>query len=412
VAAEAGPLIQVMSSGESGVVWRDLTFTILVPNALLGAGQGALAPTIPIAAIQMGASYSLAALIAAMLTVGVLVSTLPAGWLVARVPEKWAMFSAGLASMLAAITAFLAPNLVVLVLAVIVMGAGTSVFAMGRHTWVTTSTPAATRGRVISTMAGMYRLGVMVGPFLAALSFALTHDATSAFAAVAITSAGICIVVTAARFPPASPKPEGQAPPSAFSTMWKHRRVLTRVGALISVLATMREARRVVLPLVGVAVGLTEVRVALVIGVASAVDFSLFYVGGSMTDRLGRLWVAIPALIAFGVSFLLVAFVDLLPGSATWYMAAAFVMSVGNGISAGIIGTVGSDLAQSRGPAAFLSSWRVITDAGAAAAPLGIAGMTAVASVGAACVVLAVTALSTAWLLPRHLRRWLPPDVR
>ena len=131
-----------MTSPKPKVVWRDLAFTILVPNALLGAGQGALGTAIPIAAIQMGASFSKASLIAAMLTVGVLVSTLPAGWLVARVSEKWAMFAAGLASLLAALTAFLAPNLGVLVVAVTVMGAGTSVFAMGRHTWVTTSTPA------------------------------------------------------------------------------------------------------------------------------------------------------------------------------------------------------------------------------------------------------------------------------
>jgi MFS family permease len=394
------------------VIWRDLTFTILVPNALLGAGQGVLGTAIPLAAIQMGASFSVASLIAAMLTVGVLVSTLPAGWLVTRISEKWAMLSASLASLLAAVTALLAPNLVVLVVSVTVMGAGTSVFAMGRHTWVTTSTPAATRGRVISTMAGMYRLGVMVGPFLAALSFAITHDATSAFAAVAVTSAGICVVVAAARFPPAAPQAAGATPPSAFRTIWKHRGVLTRLGTLVAVLATMREARRIVLPLVGVAVGQTEVQVALIIGAASALDFSLFYVGGSMTDRLGRLWVAVPALVSFGASFLLIAVVDQLPWSAAWYVVAALVMSVGNGISAGIVGTVGSDLALSRGPAAFLSSWRLITDAGAAAAPLGIAGITAVASVGAACAVLAVTALGAAWLLPRHLRRYLPPDVR
>lgn len=401
-----------MSAGESTVVWRDLTFTILVPNALLGAGQGALGTAIPIAAIQMGASYSVASLIAAMLTVGVLVSTLPAGWLVARVSEKWAMFAAALASLVAALTAYLAPNLGVLVVAVTVMGAGTSVFAMGRHTWVTTSTPASTRGRVISTMAGMFRLGVMVGPFLAALSFAITHDAKSAFVAVAITSAGICVVVAAARFPAATPRSGGETPPGAFRTVWRHRGVLARLGTLVAVIAMMREARRIVLPLVGVAVGLSEVRVALVIGVASALDFSLFYLGGSMTDRLGRLWVAIPALVSFGSSFVLIAVIDLLPWSTTWYVVAALVMSVGNGISAGIVGTVGSDLAQSRGPAAFLSSWRLITDGGAAVAPLGVAGITAVASVGAACVVLAVTALGAAWALPRQFRRWLPPDVR
>jgi MFS family permease len=188
--------------------------------------------------------------------------------------------------------------------------------------------------------------------------------------------------------------------------------VLTRLGTLVAVLATMREARRVILPLVGIAIGLSEVRVALIVGVAAAVDFSLFYVGGSMTDRLGRLWVAVPALVSFGISFLLIALVDLLPLGATWYVVAAMVMSVGNGISAGIIGTVGSDLALSRGPAAFLSSWRLITDAGAAVAPLGIAAMTAVGPVGAACVVLGATSLGTAWLLPRSLRTYLPPGIK
>ncbi len=138
--------------------------------------------------------------------------------------------------------------------------------------------------------------------------------------------------------------------------------------------------------------------VALIIGVASALYFSLFYVCSSMTYRLCRLCVAFPALVSFGTSFLLIALVYLLPWSTTWYVVAALVMSVGNAISASIVGTVFSDLAQSRGPSAFLSSWRLITDGGAATAPLRVAVITAV-PLRAACVVLAVTSLA-AWACP------------
>jgi hypothetical protein len=83
-------------------------------------------------------------------------------------------------------------------------------------------------------------------------------------------------------------------------------------------------------------------------------------------------------------------------------------MAVGNGITSGVVAAMGSDLADQRAPAAFLSAWRSITDLGPAAAPFVISGVTAAASLAAASGVMGGVAVVGAVLLLRYVPRYLP----
>ena len=57
----------------------------------------------------------------------------------------------------------------------------------------------------------------------------------------------------------------------------------------------------------------------------------------------------------------------------------AAVLGVGNGLSSGILLTLGADVAPKQRAGAFLGSWRTLTDAGGAIAPLAVSGIIAVA---------------------------------
>ena len=397
--------------------WRALTPTVLVPNLLHGTGQGAVLPTIPIAALDFGATYATAAITAAMLPLGQLMFALPAGALVSRFSEKAVMLAATVTTLLGGVGAFVAPSLPILMVCSFLIGSGVAVFTMARHAWITVAVPVEVRGRSLSLVASFNRLGMFIGPFLTAATLAVAHSTRSAFAVVIATEVVLLVLVACIRFPRNASDIKQEAPSDVpydtqgvFATLWSNRGVLLRLGAVVSILGTLRMTRKIFVPLVGVALGMDAVSVAVLVGVAAGIDWALVYVGGIIIDRLGRLWVALPPMIVFGVTHIVMAVAGYLPASQIWFVAAVLLMAAGNGISAGVVATMGSDLADPRNPGPFLGSWRLVTDFTPSLAPLAISGLVAVASLNVACAAAGVLALIGAMLLPRYVRRYLPTN--
>jgi hypothetical protein len=83
-------------------------------------------------------------------------------------------------------------------------------------------------------------------------------------------------------------------------------------------------------------------------------------------------------------------------------------MSLANGVGSGILMTLGADLADEGDPAPFLGAWRFTGDAGSAAAPLLISGVTAVVSISLASGVMGVLGLVGAAILVRYVPRYSP----
>ena len=74
--------------------------------------------------------------------------------------------------------------------------------------------------------------------------------------------------------------------------------------------------------------------------------------------------------------------------------------------------TLGADVAPPADPAAFLGSWRTLTDAGGAAAPLLIAAITAVSTLGVATGVIGVMGLLGAAGFAVTIPRYVPHPRR
>ncbi|MGW0821082.1 MFS transporter [Streptomyces sp. NPDC002845] len=402
-----------MDAPRPTVPWRDLLPTALIPNVLHGAGQGAAVPVTLLAGMRLTESSAAAAVVAAMLTVGQLVLALPAGWLVSRFGERSVMLGSTAVTGAGGLVAHLASSLWALASGALLIGSGVAVFITARHTWVTVAVPVEVRGRSLSALAGATRLGLFAGPLLAAGAIRLTGDVRGGFLVVVATSALLAVIVALAPFP------EGEtgeddigARPRVLHTIWERRNVLLTLGLTVSVVSTMRATRRILVPLVGAAVGLDEVTITLVVGIAAGLDFSLFYLGGVVTDRWGRLAVAVPALMAFAVSHLGLALAPQLPAGLWWFLACTTLMAMANGWSGGVVATMGSDLADPRAPAPFLGSWRLTTELGPSVAPFVIAALAGALSLSAACVALAVLAGAAAAMLPPHVRRYLPRGRR
>lgn len=406
---------------------------VYLPTILFSLGEGAVIPLIPVIAANMGADVAAAALVSSALVVGQLCGNLPAGWAVARIGERMTMVTAGTVSMIAVVGMVFAPVIAVFAASVFLLGFCAAAFALARHAFMTTRVPLAFRARALSLLGGSFRLGVFVGPFVTAGLLQLFGDEHAAIwfflgclaVMVALVLFGADPEKTFAPITNGAPLAEdsgeavtGSIPISersgVFITMWRYRGVLGRVGLAASSLSAVRSARQVVLPLWGLSIGLDAQTIALVVGVSGAIDFALFYASGQVMDRFGRLWAAMPAMVLMGAGFLLLSLTHDSDANVLWFGMLAAVLGVGNGLSSGILLTLGADIAPQDDPAPFLGSWRTLTDAGGAAAPLVVAGATAAASLPVATAVMGVVGLLGAagflrWI-PRFIPRHRPGD--
>lgn len=418
-----------MTSDQPAFSFRSVALSAFLPAALFAIGEGAIIPVIPVVADRLGASLPLAGFVAALILVGELVGDVPSGWLVARIGERTGMIGAALASIVGLVTCLLAPTTWVLAIGVFVIGLSTAVFALARHAFMTTHVPLAIRARALSSLGGVFRLGAFVGPLIAAGVIHLTGTAQSAFVVHIVGCLGAAAVLLVVRDPAATagagaglrpsstgtataPEGAGQQAERAvrglFPTLWANRGVLVKLGSGAALIGAMRSGRQVMLPLWAVSIGLGESTTALVIGIAGALDFALFYTSGQIMDRWGRLASALPCMLGLSASYLALSLTHDADARLELFVAVALAMSLANGIGSGILMTLGADLADPRDPAPFLGAWRFTGDAGSAAAPLLVSGLTAVASISVASAAMGVLGLVGAGVLLRYVPRYVP----
>jgi len=423
-------------SVEPGFSFRSIALPALLPTLLFSIGEGAIIPVIPVAADNLGASLAVSAVIASMIMLGQLFGDVPSGWIVARIGERNAMIYAALLAIAGLVTALVAPNPLLLGAGILLVGLATAVFALARHAFMTSFVPIAYRARALSTLGGTFRLGYFVGPFVSSALIHLTGSTQSVFWVHIVCSLAAAALLFALRDPAevlaasraSSGGRSGQAEGSGraggsgrregeelvageshglFRTVWTSRAVLLRLGTGAALVSALRASRQVILPVWAVSLGIPDAQTALIIGVAGAIDFALFYASGQIMDRFGRIWTGVPSMIGLGLGHLILAFSHDLSAAYGWFLVAAALMSVANGIGSGINMTMGADLADPRNPAPFLGAWRFTADAGSAVAPLALSGLTALLSLAAASGVMGLVGFAGAAVLLRYIPRYV-----
>jgi MFS family permease len=393
---------------------RSVVLGAFVPSFVFDVGVGAMLPVVAPTAEGLGASLALAGVVAALLPVGQILADLPAGALAARLGDRAAMLVAGAVAAVAFAGAALAPHLVTLAVAVLAVGAAAAVFNLARHSYLTEITPPPQRARVLSTLAGVHRIGQFVGPFAGALAIQLggVHAVYWLGAATAVAATVTVAVVrdddgepVAARgraAAPAGAAPDDLGRPTLRSVLRDHRRLFTTLGIACVLVGTVRGARQTVIPLWGVHLGLDPAVTSLVVGVAGGVDMLLFYPAGKVMDRWGRLWIGVPSMLLMGVALVWLPFTH----DAVTLAAAAVALGLGNGMGSGILMTLGSDASPDRGRAQFLGLWRVLQDTGMAVGPLVVSAGAALGSLAAGTWAAAALAPTAAGALLRWVPRW------
>jgi MFS family permease len=180
----------------------------------------------------------------------------------------------------------------------------------------------------------------------------------------------------------------------------EHRRVLLTLGTGVLLISAARATRQSIVPLWADSQGIDAATISLIYGISAGVDMLLFYPGGAIMDRFGRVFVAVPAMLVLGLGFLLLT----MTASPLGVGLVAALMGLGNGISAGVVMTLGADAAPVAERAQFIGGWRLCSDSGAAAGPLLISVVSAAAPLAAAAVTMGLlTWAGSAWLI-----KWVP----
>jgi len=226
-----------------------------VVNAL---GHGAVLPVLALRARELGADVPTAALVVALLGVGQLLTSLPAGALVARVGERRALVLAGAVDAAAMLAASMVTSVGALAAAVLLSGATWTVFVLARQGYLIDVVPPASRARALSTLGGSHRVGLVVGPLVGSGLIALAGlGAVFVLAAAMSALAGALSLLVPG---PVEASGAGGGPPPAplrvVDVLRRHRQVLASLGSAVVVIGAVRALRTGVLPLWSESVGL------------------------------------------------------------------------------------------------------------------------------------------------------------
>ncbi|CAG7844295.1 hypothetical protein USB125703_00522 [Pseudoclavibacter triregionum] len=201
---------------------------------------------------------------------------------------------------------------------------------------------------------------------------------------------------------------EAEEPGGIFAEMRRSRAVLARLGTTVGIVALLRTARQVLLPVWGLSIGMSDADVALVMGISGGLDFALFFASGWIMDRWGRAASGVPALAGLTLGFGALALTHDLASAQAWFVAVAIVIGLANGIGSGIIMTLGADAAPPERPAPFLAAWHFITDLATGVVPFLVSGLAAVAGLPAVAASLAAIGVAGTGLMACYAPRYGP----
>src|SRR4029453_14733197 len=151
---------------------RSIAIPAFGPALLFCIGEGAILPGVALSARDLGASVAVSALIVTLIGLGSWLFNLPASLITLKFGERWSIVGAAAAGALALVGAGLSslvPHGVwLLAVAMTVVGMSASVFSLARQKYLTEAVPVAFRARALSTLGGVTRIGVFIGPFIGA----------------------------------------------------------------------------------------------------------------------------------------------------------------------------------------------------------------------------------------------------
>ncbi len=363
--------------------FQQLLWPIFLPTFCAFLSLKASLILLPLYVLERGYDPAFAAFIISIRGIGMLFMDVPAGFLVARLGDKGGIVLGNIAAALALLLFAVFDQPVMYVCSALLSGAAFSVMMLARLSYVGEKCELQERGRVIAFMAGLQRVGGVVGPIGG--GFIATYFG---YVPALLTLAGMTLVaaVLSQIYCDKTPRDRATPPqPHAFVSILKANRTIfltTGVGTIG--LMSLRGASPLLVTLFGNALALTAAQIGFFASLTTILEFIMFLPAGYIMDKWGRKFTLIPGTFFMAASLLILALFPTLPG----YIAGTLLMAFGNGLATGVIMSIGSDLAPSECRGQFLGVWRFVCDLGFTGGPLFVTGLMGLVGLGVSSVVL------------------------
>jgi MFS family permease len=352
-----------------------LACTLYIPLFLLSVGDAIQFPTLPLLARSLVENDSLVGIVLCGREIGIVVASVPCGMFLSRFGVRCSM-TTGLACLAASsLLVALSESFADIFPALLLGGCGSCLVDVCRMEQVKLAVRTHQRGRAIAVLGGVYRVASVLGPLVGGYTAHYVGPRAPYFCQVVayLMTVALCLVCLPTRaaeraaadmlksgqrqHPEGMPKLGVQKEPEAASDQSaagaaeattgvaavarQNATALCRTGFAMMILMFLRKSREVIVPLKGDNMGMATDKIGVSLALGYLVDSLLFPAAGYISDAHGRKKCGVTAFTIISCGVLFLNSVDSFP----MLCAASIVMGLGNGCSAGLVMTTGTDMA-------------------------------------------------------------------
>jgi len=357
---------------------RELALSLYLPAAMLSLGTGIVAPILPVYARTFDIGFGTAALILVVHAYGGLISNLPTGYLLDRFGRKPILVAGPLLTAIAAfLTAFLpfTGGFEELLVYRFISGAAAQMWFQARLTMIADVGGDRERGKLITWLAGTQRFGMLFSPVIGGLLGEWKLEAPFIVHGVLVLLVLLPIIKLAKETSPATSETGEKRDVADWryvaTAIWKPQILFFMASQLFANVTRGQFAG-----IVGLYVAFEFAKGPQVIGLMAAgnaaIVMPLTFVTGIVMDRWGRKMTIVPGFFGLFVTSMLLAVAasSLVDTSFAVFLALNFLWHAAQGLTAGNMQVLGSDLAPPRARGRFFAIQRTAGQGGQATSPL------------------------------------------
>ncbi len=324
---------------------------ISISTVLVMAGQGVIAPVLPLFAEDLGVGAAVIGLTLSFFALARLILNVPLGILSDRYGRRLLLVTGPLVTALGMIGSGLAGDIYQLLAWRFVAGAGSAMYMTGAQIYLTDISTPETRARFMGTNQGALLLGVSIGPAVGGVvadfwGLRAPFHVVGGAALIATVYAYLRLPETrhlAAEAPPSPVLAEGaRAPRQAWVTFLLSRDFLAVAGVTLSIFFTRTAARQTIMPLLASArLGFSAGSLGALFTAMSVVNMLLIAPAAFIADRYGRKAAIIPSGLVTAGALLLIGVSD----TTVMFVAGAMVLALGTSIAGPAPAAYAADIA-------------------------------------------------------------------
>ncbi len=322
---------------------------ISLSTVLVMAGQGVIAPVLPLFAREFGVGTAVIGLTLAVFGLARLILNVPLGVLSDRYGRRLLLVGGPIVTAIGMVGSGFAPTIETLLAWRFVAGAGSSMYMTGAMVYLTDISTPETRARFIGTNQGALLIGTAIGPAVGGI-VAEFWGLRAPFHVVG-AAALVAAVYSWARLPetrglglapPREAAPPGTKERSEWRAMVMSRDFLAVGFVTLVIFLTRTGSRQTLVPLLGEdELGLSPGDLGAIFTGMSIINVVLLTPAALAADRFGRKRVIVPSMLAHAVGLLMYASA----GDLTMFLLASLALSVAASMAGPAPAAYAADLA-------------------------------------------------------------------